>query len=140
MNVENILTVEDLWETIMQSSAFQTLFTKDPLEILPRSYQQMIASIDTMSPLEIIKAANKIRTLSNLRARYRINHSVSAPTTFVAAKESVLMTKNIEKYFENISIVELEGDHFSIMKNQQAAEIAQLLKSPKVKECKLKSS
>ncbi len=131
-------TIASLWKAVTHY-----LVDNSEVEILkssiPDAMKLLIPNFDFIETEALIKAINTIRTLDGAVSKYKQSTQPNTPITYFKASESEINIEKIQAYFNTQSeYIEVEGNHFSILKNdiilQQIASRVNLIPKNKVLE------
>jgi len=120
----NVETLEELWYGFAQKYRSNTDVLGKFRAVLPETIRQLIPHFDLVDLQDIVLRANTIRTLSLVMEQRRFTEILDLPIVYVKAGNAENITA--EKWWNNLnaSYFEIEGDHFSILKQPHVTQLA----------------
>lgn len=127
-------------EVVLNTTLPAGLTKERVLELIPQEWKSAIPGIDTLSFAELVPYVHIVLSLDHARHSYVPNSTLSSTVHYFAATDSPIKNENgWQPYIkEEIQHYYLEGDHYSIVRNPQVAELARLMTSALNKEMKSK--
>ena len=122
-------SVETLWTSLVQSNEFQQLEISDLLKKIPQGYLNLIANKTNGSNEAIVRSLNTARTIQAACENHLVDMALESHTIFVKASESEFEPDFLSGIFCNVSIEEIDGDHFTIMGKQGVGKLAKILRA-----------
>ena len=128
-NQSEISSVSELWNVFMETAEFKDIQKENILKLIPKHEKQMIPNIHNMDTKEIILAVNKIRLITQMMMNYSITTPIQASSKYIRANSSNIEADKLSEYISDLEVMTITGTHFSIMKNEKAAKLAEIIEN-----------
>lgn len=115
-------TIQDLWARSIDSKELEEIDTEKLLNNIGSDFQHVFEGIKDKA--EIIKVMNIMRSLHVSSINYEIGEFSKLNTLYVRAKRGNEKSEVLNKNLETLTYQEMDGDHYSIMKNGMAVELS----------------
>ncbi len=120
-------SIKSLWTSFVESEDFNQMELEQLFEKIPRGYANLVSDHAKNDTKEIVTALNTVRTIKAVCENYILSEPINTDILFIKASESSMESEAIEQQFECSAILEVEGNHFSIMAGEQALKIGDIL-------------
>lgn len=122
-NLERHDSIEELWSYLADQ------MTENQIQkLIPIALSALIPYFETLDIRQLISYVNTIRTLDLAISNYKMKGVIKAPLIFIKASETEHNNNLISKFFEKeINYSQIEGDHFSILKEPLVRETKEAL-------------
>ena len=130
-NVPDISAVNNLaklWERIIQLGEQGKIQTTALKAMVSHEIQSLIPNYEQLDIRTLVQSINTVRSLVNASNSYHATTKLNVPMLYLKAKDSPVSIETLENYFKDTTkVVELEGNHFSIMKNPHVGNLSPLI-------------
>ncbi|CAM1357013.1 amino acid adenylation domain-containing protein [Tenacibaculum halocynthiae] len=125
-NRKEINSFQTLESEFLKSSYFKGLTIGELQKIVPQNIKELIPDYFNKNKKELFKMTNKIRRLIASSEVHFVNKQISANTLYICPSESPnnMNFNKLRKVFKSISINNISGDHFSIMKTPEVMKLS----------------
>lgn len=128
----NSKSIEELWEVMARLCEFSKneMYSEILKKNIPKNISDLIPNFEYENIRNIISATNTIRSLINAIRRYKPVQELNTKILYMKASETKYDISQLSMYSKNkIISSEIEGDHFSILKEPQVCKLMNAFKS-----------
>ena len=125
-------TINDLWENVAGSDEVTEAAIKAKI---PESVQSLLPHYHNLTLSDLVRQVNFIRSLDAAVLRHRPEKELKAQITYIKAGESTDVSDQISPLSKReVLFHEIDGDHFSILKQPAVNQIKHIINLPAFKE------
>ncbi len=115
-----------LWDTAIRSSDINDISIETIHEFIPEEIKPML--IEIKDKVEVLRTYNVIRTLMYSLMNYKLEGVIEASTLYIKGKDSPNSSPDfLYDHVDSLTVIESEGDHFSVMNKSNATFMAQTI-------------
>ena len=118
--------INSVWESFMKSDDFQEMTIDYVMRKIPHTMSNMIPESSKTDKINILKAVNTMRTMQSMKDNYDLQ-PLDIPVLFILASDSEINHDLIRTYFNQATIKEVSGNHFSMMEAPNVYKVAELM-------------
>lgn len=125
---ETTMSIQEIWDSAITVIQKNKISPVKIAEKIPDGILQLIPGYEKLDSKSLIRCFNTVRTLINASDNYTFNGTVNVPVIFFKTEESAAATAHIRAILgEQVTIIELPGDHFSILRYPEVTAISAII-------------
>ncbi|WP_340203689.1 amino acid adenylation domain-containing protein [Ascidiimonas sp. W6] len=117
--------INHLWNRFINCQELKEIDIDILLTNIGSDYQHIFEGMKDKD--DIIKIVNIMRSLHVSSINYSIEEYKGFKTLYIKASESNEKNSLLDSYFDTLTYTEMEGDHYSIIKNDNAVQLSNLI-------------
>ena len=130
IKLDEITSIEELWQKC--KPIFTQEMNKEVIEVLPEYFTPLIPDIHKIQTEPLIAKINTIRSLYRALINFEMKDTVQVQLTYIKADSSNTNSEEFSEYFkEEVVSHTVQGDHFSILRENEVLQIQDLINKSK---------
>ncbi|WP_394750403.1 non-ribosomal peptide synthetase family protein, partial [Spongiimicrobium salis] len=120
-------TMEELWNETVKVVSSSKMSFEEVQHRIPKYVYDLIPMEERDDPKMIIRTMNTVRSLERTLSGYTLNGKINTKISYFSALDSDCRYQDFSNFTNEMEVIQVQGDHFSMMKSPHVHELATII-------------